>query len=400
MDEFPQGFDPQDPTEVIGGRRFPYHTAGDWVYLAVDPQTGKRIPQGAKAMYSTLRMHVNHGRNDSVVWPGTDALAEIAGLSRGDKVKPHIDPLVRIGAVEVHVIRWGDRKQYARNFYVVHEAPPQGYTGWLSLADFYAERKKLHKEMEETGQRLGYVTKPGAPEKRVPRLTSENTASPLGPPKTGGPDTPKRGDQPQQPPELKTTGEEEAALAREDQSPEPENAPTPEPAPLPEPSLFALATLRSTIEIAPQTTGDHGGLPETIGESEIKDLARAFDAEVRRLVDAGVRQDQAGSQLMAWVGRGLGSADSLYAVLSHRLRPGYATSKLTTPRKTPKAPQGPPEPRKAPQVADVWTCPDHEGATPGHCPECERIQNRLREQRAKAARSGAGAARAALAGQG
>jgi hypothetical protein len=117
--------------EIQVGRRAPFTQVSDWVLLAP-------IRTTAKALYWALSAHINTGRNDTAVWPTQDMLAEILGLSRGDKVKTYMDELVAIDAVSVRKFRAGMRE---RSIYTVHQTEPTGHAGLVSLKEFYAARK-------------------------------------------------------------------------------------------------------------------------------------------------------------------------------------------------------------------------------------------------------------------
>lgn len=393
-------FDPDVPATMMAGRRYPFVVVPEWVPLAVDPKTGKRLSTGARAMYDLLKMHVNQSRGDNIVWPGTAVLAELTGLSRADKVKAHMDPLVRINAVEVRVYRWGPRAEKSRNLYIIHETPPPGYQGFNSLAEFYAAREEHRAELEEATERV----KRGAPEIGAPGLSRKNPRSSPETPKRGVPDTPETGapappETGHQPHEDLNHGnykgqEEEAARAREEESPVVDEEPAEE---LPQPSLFALISIRQIIDEAPQTTGrGASGRVEIIGEFECYELARMFDAETQQLAEAGVLAP--GSDLSGWLSRGLETANSLYAVLRSRLKPGHATTRITRPKpptRTPQPQPDAPEPEREPD-----TCSVHDGATPGQCPTCEQEREAARAAHERAMREQTRAARASLAAQG
>lgn len=125
--------DTAEQVECQVGRRAEYTQVGDWVLLAP-------IRAAAKALYWALSAHVNSGRNDTQVWPTLDMLAEIMGLSRGDKVKTYVDELVAIDAVNVAKTRYAGGLR-ERSVYTVHQSPPPGYGGLVSLKAFYLARR-------------------------------------------------------------------------------------------------------------------------------------------------------------------------------------------------------------------------------------------------------------------
>lgn len=126
-------FDGADPDALIVarmGRAFPYATVGHWVLLA-------DIPAQSCRLYALLRAHCNGARGDNTVWPTQKTLAEMMQLKRLGDVGKYTKPLVDLGAVEVSVQRWGPNRMYKRLLYTVHEGPPRGYKGPVSLAEWY-----------------------------------------------------------------------------------------------------------------------------------------------------------------------------------------------------------------------------------------------------------------------
>lgn len=387
----PPDFDPDDPTEIGEGRRFPFHVVGHWVMLAIDPKTGKILHPAARTLYSILKMHAN--RDTAEAKPSTETLAELMGVSRGDKVTPYLQALVRVGAIDIDVRRTGVNRMRKRNFYTVHESPPPGYTGYLSLAEYYAVRKGKTAGQsgppEKGGSGPGATSDDTTPE--PPKRGGPETPKTGAPdnPKTGGPDTPKRGqelDQPRTTSSKNNYGEEEAARARGSESGHEGNEQAPE---LPAPSHFALVSIRQIIADAPQTKGaGKDELPELIGDTEVDELARMFDAETERLAE---HRSGAGGDLMLWLRRGLSTADSLLAVLRFRLRPGHATSKIVRPKK-PAAPSdssGNGSPREdVPQM-----CATHPDERAGDCQPCAEAEAAYRAKQAEKSRQSASRAR-------
>lgn len=136
--------------EIRAGRRAPFSQVGDWVGLAAI------LPQ-AKLLYQILEMHVNAVRaadGDREVWPTQDMLAAMVGLSRGDKIKPHIDALVAMQAIEVRKIRYAGGMR-ERTIYTVHQTPPEDFAGVRSLQDWYRLNKAaiLQKAAERAAKR-------------------------------------------------------------------------------------------------------------------------------------------------------------------------------------------------------------------------------------------------------
>lgn len=118
------------PDEVIPGRvPLPYTQAPDWVSLS-------GVSPSAHSLHTKLAMHVSHNRGDALVWPGTDSLAALMGVARGDKVTKWLAELVAIEAIEIR--RVGMPR---RNIYIVHFLPPAGYAGPTTLQDWYARAR-------------------------------------------------------------------------------------------------------------------------------------------------------------------------------------------------------------------------------------------------------------------
>lgn len=121
-----------DAVGLRTGRSAPTKTdIHDWVmYSGISPI--------AIALYVILRSHVNRERGDDLVWTSSLTLAVLLGdYSRGDKIKPYMDELVALKAIERE--RTG---LHGRNQYLVHQLPPDGYTGPLNGKEWYARNKK------------------------------------------------------------------------------------------------------------------------------------------------------------------------------------------------------------------------------------------------------------------
>lgn len=119
--------------KVANGRPFPPFTmAYDWVALS-------GISGNAKALYWHLAMHVNIDSESLAVWPSRETLANLMGYSRPQSVDKYIDELESIGAIDVlpEVREDGGKSSHT---YVVNMAPPAGYSGPLSLRDYYGQR--------------------------------------------------------------------------------------------------------------------------------------------------------------------------------------------------------------------------------------------------------------------
>ena len=130
-------------SEVVAGREPPPHTqAPDWVSFAdISPLAGK--------LHTLLKAHVNQARGDSMAWPSTRSLAKMLHLCRRDKVAPLLKELVKLGAIEIRRAKTIP----ARNIYVVHSLPPEGYTGPLSVSDWYDRNREALKREAEADQK-------------------------------------------------------------------------------------------------------------------------------------------------------------------------------------------------------------------------------------------------------
>ena len=115
--------------ELVYGRRATQGTwSPDWVELAPG------IDSHAARIYRILRMRLNKARKargDYRVWPGTASLAHSCGLERSGSVSPYLAQLEELGAIDIH-----RRGMPRRNVYVVHDTPPPGYQGPLTIQDW------------------------------------------------------------------------------------------------------------------------------------------------------------------------------------------------------------------------------------------------------------------------
>lgn len=119
--------------EVGAGRRAPFTQLGDWVALS-------GISSHAKALYWHLSMHLNMERGDFEVWPSRAALAEWLGIKKVAGIDRYLDELTQLGAIETHRRRYMGGMR-ARNRYIIHQTPPDGYTGPRSLSEWYTTRR-------------------------------------------------------------------------------------------------------------------------------------------------------------------------------------------------------------------------------------------------------------------
>ncbi len=149
--------------EVAHGRRYqaPYARHPHWVSLAP-------IRHQSVRLYTFLAAHINNDRrkkdDDREVWPTMNDLAEMMGFTRRDKVKPFIDELKAIGAIDVEQIPVAGGGKRTRSKYVVHETPPPGYEGHETLGDFYAAKRARRKAARQAAVAAAAVESEGEPE--------------------------------------------------------------------------------------------------------------------------------------------------------------------------------------------------------------------------------------------
>lgn len=110
-------------------------------------------------LYNKLAAMVNTERrrrdNDTDVFPSLEILAVWLGLKRGDYVTPHLQQLIKVGAIAkrqrtVNGVR-------VRNIYAVRFAPPDGYDGPKNLKEIMALVKPI--AVERTRVRRAAKTK-------------------------------------------------------------------------------------------------------------------------------------------------------------------------------------------------------------------------------------------------
>jgi hypothetical protein len=115
-----------------GARRaVPWTQLHDWVRIS-------GISSKAAALYWVIKMHVYVRSGDFTVKITTDELAAFIELSRGDKMARYMRELEDIGAISSRLVGVP-----ATKVYTVHEEPPDGYTGPLTLKEWYEMRKAV-----------------------------------------------------------------------------------------------------------------------------------------------------------------------------------------------------------------------------------------------------------------
>lgn len=174
--------------ELRTGRTGPAYTeVHDWVALSgVSPTAG--------FLYNLLRMHVNRKRADNEVWLSQLTLAVLCSLSRGDKLKPYLDELVAIEAIDI--TRGG---LHRKNAFTVHSLPPTGYAGPLDIKEWH-ERNKAKVEERRAVQKATRDARRA--QKAVTPKSGEHPVTPKAgspvAPKSGSPVTPSTGREPKE----------------------------------------------------------------------------------------------------------------------------------------------------------------------------------------------------------
>jgi hypothetical protein len=123
------------------GRAAPKFTmAYDWVALIPG------LSHQAKALYWHLAMHVNIESGSRSVWPSRQTLAELMGFSRPQSVDKYLDELHAVGAITIVREQHRDDGGLDSHTYLVHQMPPEGHEGAVTLDEFYKRRKTARKE--------------------------------------------------------------------------------------------------------------------------------------------------------------------------------------------------------------------------------------------------------------
>ncbi|MET8848065.1 hypothetical protein [Amycolatopsis sp. NPDC004625] len=120
----------EDGTASIG-RQAPelFAKLPQWIMLS------GATPQ-AQMLFTILHARVNKRRGDQLVWCSLSSCAEIMGFSSRQKVTRYKKELKELGAIDV-IERPGQTDHV-----IVHETPPPGYTGFVTLEEFDADRKR------------------------------------------------------------------------------------------------------------------------------------------------------------------------------------------------------------------------------------------------------------------
>jgi hypothetical protein len=158
------------PTEIRKGRSAPFSMVPDWI-------TVSSVSPSAKALYVTLQAHANQERGNGRVWPSVDTIAKLLGFSRRQSIVQYVRELQDLGAIDVETEATRTGK---RNTYTVHELPPEGYAGLLSLQGFYAAQRAEQDRLE--GERtlerpLGRTPERPRTKRTQPDESSRSTSS-------------------------------------------------------------------------------------------------------------------------------------------------------------------------------------------------------------------------------
>jgi hypothetical protein len=122
------------PDEVRPGRRSRYRftRTPQWVLLM------SQLSDAGYRTYSLLLAHVNTERGDGAVWPRQESLGGMLG-KRAEAISRVVNKeLVPLGLVDVEPVRYGPNNTRRRNIYTVHEVPPEGWSGFATIQEWYA----------------------------------------------------------------------------------------------------------------------------------------------------------------------------------------------------------------------------------------------------------------------
>lgn len=146
----------------VGRRALPFTYVHDWVTLSP-------ASPAARCLYNILRMFVYDKSGTMTCGPRQEELAMMMGLSEASKVGRYLRELEAMEAV--NTVRWGNP---ARNKYIVHETPPDGYTGPVSVAQWramFAEERARRKAVAKSRNKVKKArlrAKPPAAQEQLP----------------------------------------------------------------------------------------------------------------------------------------------------------------------------------------------------------------------------------------
>lgn len=121
------------PDKIRRGRvsRWRFTQTPQWVLLMSElSDAGYRI-------YSLLLAHANVLDDDGEVWPQQQTLADMLDKHRNSISRVITKELGPLGLADIEVERYGTNNTRRRNIYIVHELPPDGFTGWASIEEWY-----------------------------------------------------------------------------------------------------------------------------------------------------------------------------------------------------------------------------------------------------------------------
>lgn len=122
--------------ELRPGRRapYPFTQTPQWALLMTE------LTDREFRVYTLLLAHLNSSRGDNLAWPSVENMGAMLGRHR-NRIGEAITGLVRHGLVDRHVVRHGDSNSRRRNIYVVHETPPDGWSGWDGIGHWHRENQ-------------------------------------------------------------------------------------------------------------------------------------------------------------------------------------------------------------------------------------------------------------------
>lgn len=141
---------------VAGRQALPRTEVPNWVAWADGHKTvvemvgGRRVKRQettpgkpcnvCHSLYVKAKMHVFRDSPTSEMW-SKSALADMCGMETADNLDPHLNHLRDIGAMDWRLVPVSPSSTTFYNVYVIHEMPPEGYPGPVSLAEYYERRK-------------------------------------------------------------------------------------------------------------------------------------------------------------------------------------------------------------------------------------------------------------------
>jgi hypothetical protein len=308
---------------IRAGRTGPTWSAvPDWIMFA-----GYSVQ--AQQVYKILKAHCNTSRGDGLVWPTQTVIAMLmkgsrvtGSAPRGDKIRPYIAELAADlpncdglgGAVTIEHTATMPR----RTIYTVHDAPPAGYTGPLTLADWYRANSPDTRCTPVRGARRREQAKTGPVDNshqvkpQVSAVTPERGRQP----RPG--QTPVTAGQPSHPPQGVTGHPPQGVLTRRTQPDEPTNPQTPT-AGSPTPGAAEHGAGRAESGDQNLDTARRVFVEALAQVPQAKQPGRAQTVTLIDRIAAALDAGWSPTDLVARLGQGIASADRVAGALRYRL---------------------------------------------------------------------------------